>query len=66
MDAKSLIDYFGGITKTARAMGVKPPSVHKWATTGEVPVGRQYPPEVLTAGQLRADGPAEARRGATV
>lgn len=49
-----LIAYFGGITATAKALGVKPPSVSEWKSNGVVPEGRQYQVEVLTGGELKA------------
>jgi hypothetical protein len=30
MEKKFVLDYFGGISKTARALGIKPPTVFNW------------------------------------
>ncbi|MGH7605439.1 MAG: Cro/CI family transcriptional regulator [Gemmatimonadaceae bacterium] len=57
MDPQTLIDHFGGVTATARALGVKPPSVSEWSAAGKVPLGRQFQAQVLTKGKLRADTP---------
>lgn len=55
MTPDELIAHFGGISATARALGVKPPSVSEWKAAGRVPPGRQYQIEVVTDGALRAD-----------
>lgn len=54
MTPDELIAHFGGISATARALGVKPPSVSEWKAAGRVPPGRQYQVEVVTGGALRA------------
>lgn len=60
-----LIEHLGGVTRTAEAFGVRPPSVCEWHDRGQLPVGRCWPAEKLTGGkftryQLRPDlfGPA--------
>lgn len=58
MTPKDLIDYFGGISKAARALGCKPQTIHDWIDSGQVPEGRQYQAELATGGQLRAARPA--------
>ncbi len=58
MSPDELIAHFGGITPTARALGVKPPSVHAWKAEGKVPQQRQYQAEIATNGKLKADTPA--------
>jgi len=58
MSPDDLIAFFGGVTETARALGVKPPSVSEWKATGVVPETRQYQAEIATGGRLRADKPA--------
>lgn len=55
MEPDALISFFGGVNATARALGVKPPSVSEWRAVGRVPHVRQYQVEVLTDGALRAD-----------
>lgn len=58
MTANELIAHFGNVRATARALGVKDPSVSEWKTTGIVPELRQYQAEIATGGKLRADVPA--------
>ena len=53
-----LIAHFGGVSATARALGVKDPSVSEWKTSGVVPELRQYQAEIATGGKLKADAPA--------
>jgi hypothetical protein len=57
MDAKAVVEHFGGVTATARALDVKPPSVSEWLSTGIVPELRQFQIEVVTQGKFRADTP---------
>jgi hypothetical protein len=61
MNPKELIDHFGGIGATARALSVKAPSVSEWKAKGAVPIGRQFQAEVLTGGALRAVRPDTAK-----
>jgi len=58
MTPKDVIDYFGGQTSTALALGIKPHSVFGWIEAGEVPECRQYQIEMATGGKLRASKPA--------
>lgn len=58
MTADELISFFGGVAATARALGVKDPSVSEWKATGVVPELRQYQAEIASGGQLKADKPA--------
>lgn len=64
MTAQELIDHFGGVRATARALGVKDPSVSEWRATGVVPELRQYQAELATGGVLKADRPAMRNREA--
>ncbi|MGH6738661.1 MAG: Cro/CI family transcriptional regulator [Bradyrhizobium sp.] len=54
MSPQSLIEHFGGVTATAKALGVKPPSVSEWCSKGRVPLGRQFQAQVVTRNKLRA------------
>ena len=66
MDVETVIMYFGGITATARALGVAAPSVSEWRKTGRVPRMRQYQIQVLTRGKLTMPEPAKpAKRAPT-
>ncbi len=58
VNAEELIEYFGSVSATARALGVKDPSVSEWRASGVVPELRQYQAQIATGGRLRADVPA--------
>lgn len=58
MTPEQLISHFGSVSATARALGVKDPSVSEWKTSGIVPDLRQYQAEIATKGKLKADKPA--------
>lgn len=62
MTPNAVIEHFGSITKTAQALGIKPPSVCEWLTRGRVPEVRQYQIEQATGGMLRAERPALRER----
>lgn len=64
MTAEELIAHFGSVSATARALGVKDPSVSEWKATGIVPELRQYQAEIATGGRLKADKPADRNREA--
>lgn len=57
MDVKQVFGHFGGVTKTARALGLAQSSVSEWNVTG-IPECRQYQIELATGGKFRADKPA--------
>ena len=61
MTPESLIAHFGGAAATARALGIKQPSVSEWKARGRVPIGRQYQAHVLSNGALTVD--PELQRG---
>lgn len=47
------ITHFGGVTATAKALGISHAAVVKWGET--IPQGRAYQIEVVTGGALKAD-----------
>ena len=47
------ITHFGGVTATAKALGISHAAVVKWGDT--IPQGRAYQIEVLIGGALKAD-----------
>ena len=49
---QSVLDHFGGVTATANALGIAPPSVSTWSDP--LPELRQLEIEQLTKGALRA------------
>ncbi|HDO1322722.1 Cro/CI family transcriptional regulator [Aeromonas hydrophila] len=61
MRKQDVISYFGGVTKTAIALGINKATVSCWGET--IPKGRAYQIEVLTSGKLKAEPaqPAQAQ-----
>ncbi|MCS3769290.1 DNA-binding transcriptional regulator YdaS (Cro superfamily) [Aeromonas hydrophila] len=53
MRKQDVISYFGGVTKTAIALGINKATVSCWGET--IPKGRAYQIEVLTGGKLKAE-----------
>lgn len=63
MDAKEAINFFGGVGKLAKALGLRQSSVSEWQING-VPECRQYQIELATGGKLKADKPALRKEAA--
>lgn len=61
MRKQDVISYFGGVTKTAIALGINKATVSCWGEA--IPKGRAYQIEVLTGGKLKAEPvqPAQAQ-----
>lgn len=55
MKPKDLLDFFETQLGVAKALGISPPSVNRWFTTGKIPLLRQYQIEKVTKGALKAD-----------
>lgn len=55
MTVQDVIDYYGGVAKVARALGISYVSVREWRERGKVPMGRQWEIQAKTAGALQAD-----------
>lgn len=55
MKLEEVIEYFGGKTKTARAVGISQPAVSQWVKVGKVPELMQYKIQVLTKNKLKAE-----------
>jgi hypothetical protein len=53
MKTADVLKHFGGCSKTAAAIGVKPAAVSVWGD--EPPLLRQYQIEVITKRKLRAN-----------
>ncbi|CAI0790238.1 Cro/CI family transcriptional regulator [Serratia liquefaciens] len=51
MRKAEVISYFGGVVKTAEALGLKHPSVSGWPEI--IPEGRAYQIENITKGKLK-------------
>jgi transcriptional repressor of cell division inhibition gene dicB len=57
---QDVIDHFGGVTATSRALGTSQPSVTNWSDP--LPVLRQLQIEKLTGGALKAGPECEIYR----
>ena len=53
MKKQDVLNHFGGVAKTAKALGIAQPSVCKWGE--KIPKGRAYQIEVMTNGELKAE-----------
>jgi hypothetical protein len=56
IDAKAVIEHFGGVSATARAFGCTPPSVSGWVTK-RFPPCREWQLEALSGGKWMATRP---------
>ena len=54
MRTKIAIEHFGGVPALAAALKVRPQAIYQCGE--DVPLGRAYQIEVLSAGMLRANG----------
>ncbi len=52
MQKSAVLEHFGTVTATAKALGISHVAVRKWSET--IPQGRAYQIEVLTGGKLKA------------
>ena len=52
MQKSAVLEHFGTVTATAKALGISYVAVSKWSET--IPQGRAYQIEVLTGGKLKA------------
>lgn len=52
MQKSAVLEHFGTVTATAKALGISHVAVSKWDET--IPQGRAYQIEVLTGGKLKA------------
>ncbi|MGY3931154.1 phage transcriptional regulator, Cro-like protein [Aeromonas encheleia] len=55
MQKSAVLEHFGTVTATAKALGISHVAVSKWDDT--IPQGRAYQIEVLTGGKLKAEQP---------
>ncbi|WP_049832161.1 Cro/CI family transcriptional regulator [Aeromonas media] len=53
MKKLDVIAYFGGVTKTAKALGISKSAVSLWGE--EIPYGRACQVQLLTKGKLKAE-----------
>lgn len=52
MQKSAVLEHFGTVTATAKALGISHVAVSKWDDT--IPKGRAYQIEVMTGGKLKA------------
>lgn len=57
MKKKDVLDHFGSVAMTARALRISVQAVYKWGD--DVPGTMQYKIQVLTKGKLKVDGKNE-------
>ena len=62
MTPQEAIDYFGGGSKLAKAIGTTPAAPSLWKKAGEIPYVRQCQIQVITKGKLKADLPNPAAK----
>jgi DNA-binding transcriptional regulator YdaS (Cro superfamily) len=55
MTPTQVIKHFGGVHATARALGIRQPSVSEWRRNKKVPYFRQLDIEKLTKYKLKAE-----------
>jgi len=60
MNKQQVIDFFGGVNATAKALGIAQPSVSNWPD--RLPELRQLQVERLTKGKLRAGAECDPYR----
>lgn len=53
MKKKDVLEYFGNVAKTARALKISVQAVYKWGD--EIPETMQFKIQVLTKGKLKAE-----------
>lgn len=53
MKKDDVVSYFGGVSKTAKALGLSHASVSGWSEV--IPKGRAFEIQVLTKGTLKVD-----------
>lgn len=62
MKYKQLVRHFGGLSKSAQALGLNRQTVHAWGVRDRIPGKWQMKAQALSGGALRADH--EAKREA--
>jgi len=55
MNPQQVLDHFGGIAATAKALDISYQAVRQWVDKGEVPEGRQWQLQALTGGALAVE-----------
>ena len=60
MNYKQMVAHFGGLSKAAKALGLKRQTVHMWAGRGRIPTRWQIKAVAKSEGRLKADRQARA------
>lgn len=55
MTVQEVLEHFGGVAETARALAITYQAVQQWVDKGSVPMGRQWQIQAITHGKLSAD-----------
>jgi hypothetical protein len=63
MKPKDLLSLWGTQAEICRVSGASHPTVVLWFNEKRVPEGRQYQFEIASRGKLKADKPADRRKG---
>jgi len=53
MKKSDVLDYFGGVSKTAKALGITKSAVSVWREV--IPYGRAFQIQLMTKGKLKAN-----------
>tara|TARA_S200002703_G_scaffold107588_1_gene93490 strand:- start:626 stop:811 length:186 start_codon:yes stop_codon:yes gene_type:complete len=61
MSLEEIIAAFGGVSQTARALGITRQTIYHWRRKGEIPEARRIQAEVMVA-EIKLAGVTHARR----
>jgi len=61
MSLEKIIAAFGGVSQTARALGITRQTIYHWRRKGEIPEARRIQAEVMIA-EIKLAGVTHARR----
>lgn len=63
MKTSEAVQFFNGVTRLARALGIRRQAIYQWGE--EPPQGRQFEIQVLTGGHLKAETRSTDRSAAS-
>lgn len=55
MKIKQVIEHFGGVSETAKALSITYQAVQQWVDKGDVPEGRRWQIQAMSNGALKAE-----------